>query len=96
MPGGAHARSSGRIVTSSYLGGSDVFERAATELWDAYADGNERDDAVVQAERDRRITVARGLRDCHRARAQSIDLARRHRYACQLAIPSRPAAGSRT
>jgi uncharacterized protein (DUF2252 family) len=39
----AHARSGDRIAIASYLGGSDVFDRAITEFAAAYADQNERD-----------------------------------------------------
>jgi uncharacterized protein (DUF2252 family) len=58
----AHARSGDRIAIASYLGGSDVFDRAITDFAAAYADQNERDhqalvDAVsagrIAAERDR-------------------------------------------
>ena len=45
-----------------YLGGGDAFDRAIAEFSEAYADQNERDyDALVQAEKDGRITVERGL-----------------------------------
>ena len=58
----AHARSGDRIAIASYLGGSDAFDRAVAEFSEAYADQNERDyDALVQAERDGRITAQRGL-----------------------------------
>ena len=58
----AHARSGDRIAIASYLGGSDAFDRAIAEFSEAYADQNERDyDALVQAEKDGRITVQRGL-----------------------------------
>jgi uncharacterized protein (DUF2252 family) len=39
----AHARSGDRVAISSYLGGSEVFDRAITEFAAAYADQNERD-----------------------------------------------------
>ena len=46
----------------SYLGGSDVFDQALAEFSEAYADQNERDyAALVQAEKDGRVTVQRGL-----------------------------------
>jgi uncharacterized protein (DUF2252 family) len=46
----AHARSGDRIAISSYLGGSDSFDRAIAEFSEAYADQNERDhEALVQA-----------------------------------------------
>jgi uncharacterized protein (DUF2252 family) len=58
----AHARSGDRVAIASYLGGSDAFDRAIAEFSEAYADQNERDyDALVQAEKDGRITVLRGL-----------------------------------
>jgi uncharacterized protein (DUF2252 family) len=58
----AHARSGDRIAMASYLGTSDVFDRAIAEFSEAYADQNERDyDALVQAEKDGRITVQRGI-----------------------------------
>jgi len=58
----AHARSGDRIAIASYLGSSDAFDRALVEFAEAYADQNERDyDALVQAERDGRLTVQRGI-----------------------------------
>ncbi len=58
----AHARSGDRIAISSYLGGSDAFDRAIAEFSETYADQNERDyDALVRAEKDGHITVERGL-----------------------------------
>jgi uncharacterized protein (DUF2252 family) len=58
----AHARSGDRIAIASYLGGSDAFDRALVEFSEDYADQNERDyDALVQAEKEGRITVQRGL-----------------------------------
>ena len=58
----AHARSGDRIAMASYLGSSDAFDRAVAEFSEAYADQNERDyDALVQAEKDGRITVQRGI-----------------------------------
>jgi Uncharacterized protein conserved in bacteria (DUF2252) len=58
----AHARSGDRVAIASYLGGSDAFDRALAEFSEAYADQNERDyDALVQAEKDGRITAQRGL-----------------------------------
>ena len=58
----AHARSGDRIAIASYLGGSDAFDQAFAEFSEAYADQNERDyAALVQAEKDGRITVQRGL-----------------------------------
>jgi uncharacterized protein (DUF2252 family) len=58
----AHARSGDRIAIASYLGSSDVFDRAIAQFSEAYADQNERDyDALVQAEKDGRITVQHGI-----------------------------------
>ncbi len=57
----AHARSGDRIAIASYLGSGDAFDRAIAEFSEAYADQNERDyGALVQAEKDGRITVERG------------------------------------
>ena len=58
----AHARSGDRIAIASYLGSSDAFDRAIAEFAEAYADQNERDyDALVQAEKDGRITAQHGI-----------------------------------
>jgi Uncharacterized protein conserved in bacteria (DUF2252) len=58
----AHARSGDRIAIASYLGSFDAVDRALVEFSEAYADQNERDyDALVQAEKDGRITAQRGL-----------------------------------
>ncbi len=58
----AHARSGDRIAVASYLGNSDTFDRAIAGFSEDYADQNERDyDALVQAEKDGRVTVERGL-----------------------------------
>jgi len=58
----AHARSGDRIAIASYLGGSDAFDQALIEFSEAYADQNERDYyALVQAEKQGRISVQRGL-----------------------------------
>jgi uncharacterized protein (DUF2252 family) len=58
----AHARSGDRIAISSYLGSSDVFDRAITEFASAYADQNERDhQALVDAVASGRITAERDL-----------------------------------
>jgi uncharacterized protein (DUF2252 family) len=45
----AHARSGDRIAITSYLGRSDVFDRAIAEFSVAYADQNERDYEAMQA-----------------------------------------------
>jgi uncharacterized protein (DUF2252 family) len=58
----AHARSGDRVAIGSYLGSSDTFDRAIAEFSESYADQNELDyDALVQAEKDGRITVERGV-----------------------------------
>ena len=58
----AHARSGDRVAIAAYLGSSDAFDRALVEFAEAYADQNERDyDALVQAEKDGRITAQRGI-----------------------------------
>jgi uncharacterized protein (DUF2252 family) len=58
----AHARSGDRIAIAAYLGSSDAFDRAIADFSEAYADQNERDyDALVQAEKDGRITAQRGI-----------------------------------
>jgi hypothetical protein len=58
----AHARSGDRVAIASYLGRNDTFDQAVAQFSEAYADQNERDyDALVQAEKDGRITAQRGL-----------------------------------
>ena len=58
----AHARSGDRIAISSYLGKSDVFDRAVADFATAYADLNERDHAALAAAaKDGRIVVQEGL-----------------------------------
>jgi uncharacterized protein (DUF2252 family) len=58
----AHARSGDRIAIASYLGGSDVFDRAITDFAAAYANQNERDhQALVDAVASGRITAERDL-----------------------------------
>jgi uncharacterized protein (DUF2252 family) len=58
----AHARSGDRIAIASYLGGSDVFDRAIADFAAAYADQNERDhQALVDAVNAGRITAERDL-----------------------------------
>jgi uncharacterized protein (DUF2252 family) len=44
----AHARSGDRIAIASYLGKSDVFDRAVADFAIAYADRNERDHAALR------------------------------------------------
>ena len=43
----AHARSGDAIAIASYLGSSDVFDRAIAAFAEAYADQNERDHAAL-------------------------------------------------
>jgi uncharacterized protein (DUF2252 family) len=58
----AHARSGDRIAIASYLGGGVAFDQAIADFSEAYADQNERDyNALVQAEKDGRIVVERGV-----------------------------------
>jgi uncharacterized protein (DUF2252 family) len=58
----AHARSGDRIAIASYLGSSDVFDRAIADFAVAYADQNERDhQALVDAVSAGRITAERDL-----------------------------------
>jgi uncharacterized protein (DUF2252 family) len=58
----AHARSGDRVAIASYLGGSDVFDKAIAQFAAAYADQNERDyNALVAAVAAGRITAERDL-----------------------------------
>jgi uncharacterized protein (DUF2252 family) len=58
----AHARSGDRVAIASYLGGSDVFDRAVADFAVAYADQNERDyDALGKAVASGRITAEHDL-----------------------------------
>jgi hypothetical protein len=58
----AHARSGDRIAIASYLGGSDVFDKAIAQFAVAYADQNERDyQALQRAAATGRITAEHGL-----------------------------------
>jgi uncharacterized protein (DUF2252 family) len=58
----AHARSGDRIAISSYLGKSDVFDRAVADFAIEYADLNERDyAALAAAAKDGRIVAQEGL-----------------------------------
>ena len=58
----AHARSGDRIAIASYLGGSDVFDRAITSFAAGYADQNERDhQSLVDAVASGRIIAESGL-----------------------------------
>jgi len=45
----AHSRSGDRIAIASYLGNSDVFDRAIASFSEAYADQNDRDYAALKA-----------------------------------------------
>jgi hypothetical protein len=56
------ARSGDRIAIASYLGNSDVFDRAIADFSSAYADQNERDyQALVQAVDSGRVVAQTGL-----------------------------------
>jgi uncharacterized protein (DUF2252 family) len=58
----AHARSGDRIAIASYLGNSDVFDRAIADFSTAYADQNERDyQALVDAVDSGRLVAQTGL-----------------------------------
>jgi uncharacterized protein (DUF2252 family) len=58
----AHARSGDRIAIASYLGGSDVFDKAIAKFATAYADQNERDhQALLDGVKSGRITAEQGL-----------------------------------
>jgi len=58
----AHARSGDRIAIASYLGNSDVFDKAIAAFAVAYADQNERDyQALQDAAATGRVTAERGL-----------------------------------
>jgi uncharacterized protein (DUF2252 family) len=58
----AHARSGDRIAIASYLGNSDVFDKAIAQFAVAYADQNEKDhDALVRAVKSGRLTAEQGV-----------------------------------
>jgi uncharacterized protein (DUF2252 family) len=58
----AHSRSGDRIAIASYLGKSDVFDRAVAEFAEIYADQNERDySALRDAVASGRIAAQEGL-----------------------------------
>ena len=58
----AHARSGDRIAIASYLGNSDVFDRAIADFAVAYADQNEGDyQALVDAVQSGRLEARTGL-----------------------------------
>ena len=58
----AHARSGDRIAIASYLGKSDVFDRALATFAEAYADQNEKDyEALKSAVESGRVTAQTGL-----------------------------------
>ena len=58
----AHARSGDRIAIASYLGKSDVFDRAITTFSELYADQNERDhEELAKAVRSRKIKATTGV-----------------------------------
>jgi uncharacterized protein (DUF2252 family) len=58
----AHARSGDRVAIASYLGKSDVFDRAIADFGVAYADLNERDYAAMrEAVASGRLTAQEGI-----------------------------------
>jgi uncharacterized protein (DUF2252 family) len=58
----AHARSGDRLAIASYLGQSDVFDRAIADFAEAYADQSERDyEALLGAIKSGRITAETGI-----------------------------------
>ena len=58
----AHARSGDRIAIASYLGNSDVFDKAIADFSAAYADQNERDyQTLLDAVQSGRIATQTGL-----------------------------------
>jgi uncharacterized protein (DUF2252 family) len=58
----AHARSGDRVAIASYLGKSDVFDRAIADFAVAYADLNERDYAAMrEAVASGRLTAEEGI-----------------------------------
>jgi Uncharacterized protein conserved in bacteria (DUF2252) len=58
----AHARSGDAAAMASYLGTSDVFDKAMASFAETYADQNERDyDALKQAVESGRVTAQTGL-----------------------------------
>jgi uncharacterized protein (DUF2252 family) len=58
----AHARSGDRIAIASYLGTSDVFDRAIADFSVAYADQNERDyESMTAAVKSGRLVAQTGL-----------------------------------
>jgi hypothetical protein len=57
-----HARSGDPVAISSYLGTSDVFDRAMSAFAESYADQNERDyEALKKAVESGRVTAQSGL-----------------------------------
>ena len=58
----AHARSGDRVAIASYLGRSDVFDRAIAEFAEAYADQNDEDYRALQrAVEEGRVEATTGL-----------------------------------
>ena len=58
----AHARSGDAIAIASYLGKSDVYDKALAEFAETYADQNERDyDALKKAAASGRVKAETGL-----------------------------------
>jgi uncharacterized protein (DUF2252 family) len=58
----AHARSGDRVAIASYLGGSDVFDRAIADFAESYADQSERDyDDLLAAVKSGRLVAETGI-----------------------------------
>jgi hypothetical protein len=58
----AHARSGDRIAIASYLGTSDIFDRAIADFCTGYADQNERDHrALGEAVTSGRLAAESGV-----------------------------------
>ena len=58
----AHARAGDPVAISSYLGGSDTFDKAITDFAKRYADQNDRDyQAFVDAVRSGRLSAVEGI-----------------------------------
>ena len=58
----AHARSGDRIAIASYLGSSDVFDRAILAFSEAYAEQNDQDYAsLAAAVASGRVEAAQGI-----------------------------------
>jgi hypothetical protein len=58
----AHARSGDRLAIASYLGQSDVFDRAIADFAEAYADQSERDyESLLGAIKSGRVVAETGI-----------------------------------